>query len=171
MKRLQGLLLGALYRHRLDARAAMRFQHAFGIRAIRLVPPHIGPHILHGQQPDHQPSGLSAPAPVVRGPACFHHQRRARGQPVDERFELPAREPFAVDDPVRAIGHRHFEDVLCEIHGNRRSIHIGLLLVRWCDPLFTAMMPRGNREESIPSLHQAPGRWCDPDPPPVNAGR
>ena len=48
---------------------------------------------------------------------------------------------------------RYLEHVLCQIHRHRRSIHVGLLLVVWCDPQLTVMMPRRNREESIPSLH------------------
>jgi hypothetical protein len=30
---------------------------------------------------------------------------------------------------MRVIRHGHFEDVLCQIHRHRRSIHVGLLLV------------------------------------------
>jgi hypothetical protein len=47
---------------------------------------------------------------------------------------------------------RHFEHVLCQIDRDRRSIHLGLLLVAWCHPHFAAIMPRKHREESMPSL-------------------
>lgn len=40
-----------------------------------------------------------------------------------------SREPLPVHDPMRVICHGHFEDVLCQIHRHRRSIHVGLLLV------------------------------------------
>ena len=43
-----------------------------------------------------------------------------------------SRLPF--DDPPGSIRERHFEHVLCQIHGDRRSIHLGLLLVAWLRP-------------------------------------
>jgi len=65
----------------------------------------------------------------VRHAARFHHDGRARRQAIHERLELPTREPFSIDDPVGTIGDGHLEDVFCQIHRHRRSIHVGLLLV------------------------------------------
>jgi hypothetical protein len=53
--------------------------------------------------------------------------------------------------PAR-FGDDYLEALLCEIDRDRHSIHIGLLLVAWCHPQLAAMMPRKNREESMPSL-------------------
>jgi len=38
-----------------------------------------------------------------------------------------------VDNPTNAIRDRHLEHVLCEIDGDRRSIHLGLLSVSLSD--------------------------------------
>jgi hypothetical protein len=45
-------------------------------------------------------------------------------------LELPPRESLTPNDASGAIRERHLEYGLCEIHCHRRSIHIGLLLVR-----------------------------------------
>jgi hypothetical protein len=81
----------------------------------------------------------------------------ARTEPVHERLELASCQAPTVDDAAPSVGHGHFEDILCEIHRHRRGIQVGLLLVTWYDPPCTAMMPRRNREESIPSLEPTAG--------------
>jgi hypothetical protein len=152
MQDLQRLLVDSFHRHRIDATTPIRFEHRLGIRAVRLVAAHIRPHVLPWQQTDAQLARLTPASPIVSGATRLHHHLGLRRQPVDESFELRPRQPFAVDNPSHTIRHSHFEDVLCQIYGDRRSIHLGLLLVAWCDPRFTAMMPRKHREESIPSL-------------------
>jgi hypothetical protein len=77
---------------------------------------------------------------------------RCPAERVNQPLELPTREALSLDDSSPAIRQRHLEDVLCQIDRHRRSIHLGLLLVAWCHPPFAAMMPRKNREESMPSL-------------------
>jgi hypothetical protein len=152
MKGLQRLLLDRLDRHRLNATAALGLKEGLGVGAIGLVATHVGVDILDGQKAYPQIARLTPPAPIVRRTAPFHDHFGARRQRVDEALELPSRQPLPLGDSIRTIRHCYFEDVLCQIHGDRRSIHLGLLLVAWCDPRFTAMMPRKNREESMPSL-------------------
>jgi hypothetical protein len=45
-----------------------------------------------------------------------------------EAMELFSVEAFTVDDAPGAVGAGEFEDVLCEVDGDERSIHVGLLL-------------------------------------------
>ena len=64
-----------------------------------------------------------------------------------------ARQSLPVDDSARAIRQRHFENVLCEIHRHRRSIHVGLLLVVIATHKCSRqILPRKEREESLPSV-------------------
>ncbi|MFO1376814.1 MAG: hypothetical protein U1F14_07415 [Steroidobacteraceae bacterium] len=48
---------------------------------------------------------------------------------VEPAFELAARQPCTFDDAPVAIGDGQLEDALCQIDGDGRSIHLGLLLV------------------------------------------
>jgi hypothetical protein len=50
-------------------------------------------------------------------------------QRIDKALELATSQPLSLENPASPIRQRHFEDVLCEIHRHRRSIHLGLLLV------------------------------------------
>ena len=74
-------------------------------------------------------------------------------------LKLATRQSLALDNPPCAIRDGNLEHVLCQIHCDRHSIHLGLLLVAWCHPRFTAMMPRENREESMPSRERSNRRW------------
>ena len=129
MQRLQGLLVDGLDGHGGHTGAAIGFEHRFRIGAVGLVAAHVGPHVLDRDQADGKSTRLAAAPPVVRGAAGLHHHRRPHGEAVDKGFELPSRQPFSVDDSVRPIRQCHLEDVLCQIHRHRRSIHVGLLLV------------------------------------------
>src|SRR5438093_9199865 len=70
----------------------------------------------------------------MRGAASLHDHYAAGRQCIHEPLKLPARQPFALDDPTRTIRDGDLEHVLCQIHGDSRSIHRGLLLVAWSDP-------------------------------------
>ena len=67
-------------------------------------------------------------------------------------LKLPPTQAPAVDDATRTICERQLEHILCQIDGDRRSIHLGLLLVQVLGQLFlrSSILPRKNREESIP---------------------
>jgi hypothetical protein len=95
---------------------------------------------------------VTATTPVVRRATRFHHDLRAGGQRVDEPFKLAARQSLSFDDPTRTIRRRYLKDILCQVHRHRRSIHFGLLLVQLVEPKPSPrhMMPRTNREESMP---------------------
>lgn len=54
-------------------------------RAVGRIATHVRPDILHRQQADVEPSRLSPPCPIARGPAAFHHQFCARQQLLEER--------------------------------------------------------------------------------------
>jgi len=68
------------------------------------------------------------PSPVMGRAARLHHDvhRRVSRQ---EPFELWPREPLSSDHAPRCIRHRELENRLCQVHTDRRSIHVGLLLV------------------------------------------
>jgi hypothetical protein len=53
-------------------------------------------------------------------------------------LELLTRQPLPFNDSLGAVRACHFENVLGEIHRDRRSIHVGLLLVAWCHPRSSA---------------------------------
>jgi hypothetical protein len=154
MQRLQRLRLGGLHRHGLNPRTPRRFEQAFGVHPVRLVASHIGLHVLDRQQPDVMPLRLTAAAPVVCGSTGFHYYGDAGRQRVDKRLELPTRQALPLHDSPRTIRHRHFKDILCQVHRHRRSIHVGLLFVQLVEPKPSPrhMMPRTNGEESIPII-------------------
>jgi hypothetical protein len=77
---------------------------------------------------------LESAGPSSARAARFHHDLSAGGQRVDEPFELTAREPLALDDTTRPIRHRHLKDILCQVHRDRRSIHVGLLFIQLVEP-------------------------------------
>jgi len=129
MERLKRLLIRCFDRHGLDAGAAMRLEHRFRVRAVGLIAAHVRAHVLDGQQADLEALRLAPPPPMVRGPTRFHHDRRPWRESVKKGVELPPCEAPPIDDPVSPIRHGHFEDIFCEIHRHRRSIHVGLLLV------------------------------------------
>jgi len=51
MDGLERVLLDGLHRDRANVAAASGFQERVGIGPVRLIPPNVGPHVLHGQQP------------------------------------------------------------------------------------------------------------------------
>jgi hypothetical protein len=156
MQRLECLLFDGLHGHRPNVTTPGGFEHRFGVRPVGLISPDVRAHVLDGQQARPQIARLTTAPPVVGRATGLHDHFSACVQPVDEAGELRARQSLPVDDSARAIRHRHFENVLCEIHRHRRSIHIGLLLVRGCDPrALRQILPRNNREESMPSMEPA----------------
>ena len=74
------------------------------------------------------PRRPSQRAPVVRGAAGFHHDP-AHGAVGEPALELPAGEAVALNHPPVLIGHGELENVLCQVDGDGRSIHLGLLPV------------------------------------------
>jgi hypothetical protein len=136
----------------LDAGAAVRLQHALRVGAIRFVPAHLGPNVLHGEQPHGHTPGLTTAAPLMRRAARFHYHRCAPIERVHEALELPTRQrrrstirparlasaTSKTPDPRPPSSHPCWPPPGACGATNR----------------FTAIMPRRNREESIPSLHQ-----------------
>jgi hypothetical protein len=57
-----------------------------------------------------------------------------RRQRSEESLEVMTRQPLALDHAPCTVRTRHFENVFGEIHDDRRSIHVSLLLVAWCQP-------------------------------------
>ena len=140
-----------------DTGAAIRFEHRFRIGAVGFVATDVGPHILDGEQSHDEAVCLTAPAPIVRGAARLHHHRRPRREALEKRFELSSREPLPVDDPVRAIRQATSNTSFAR---STATVVASMSASSWwgCEPRFTAMMPRRNREESVPSLHYDGGR-------------
>lgn len=155
MERLQRLLLGRFHRHGLNPRTPRGFEQGFRVRSVRLIAAHVGLHVLDGHQLRLMPVRLTAAPPIVRRPAGLHHHRRAGWQPVDKRLKLPACQARALENPAGPIRRRHFKDLLCQVHRDRRSIHIGLLFVQLVEPKPSPRhrMPRTNGEESIPTAN------------------
>jgi hypothetical protein len=153
MQRLQRLLFDRLHRHRTNLTAAGGFQQGFDVRAIRLVAAHVRSDILRRQQPHTEIVGLTPPAPIMGRAARLHDHVRASRQCFEESLELTTRQPLPFDHAARAVRTPHLENVFCEIHRHRRSIHVGLLLVSWGHPRSSRqILPRNNREESMPSV-------------------
>jgi hypothetical protein len=71
---------------------------------------------------------VSASSPEMRCATRFHHDMR-RGRGREEARKLPSVESMPSDDVPLAIRDRDFEHGLCDVHGDCRSIHLGLLLV------------------------------------------
>src|SRR5215467_6473501 len=88
----------------------------------------------------------------MRGAARFHDHFGTGRELLEKSFERPATQPLSRHDPSRAVRDGYFEHVLCEIDRHRRSIHVGLLLVvAWRPRSSRQILPRENREESMPS--------------------
>ena len=122
----QALLLGfGLDRDEAHAGRAQRDQDRFGVGPVvfdRLALA-VRTHELGRHQPRSQAQALCRTAPMMGTAARFHADHRARRQRTEpgqkaRPIELPPRH-----DPPGAIRHTGHEDILCQIHSNRRSIH------------------------------------------------
>src|ERR1700730_12110623 len=100
------------------------------------------------------PARLAAAAPIVRRPARLHHDLGAGRQRVDKRRELSTVQSPSFHDSACTIRRCHLEDILCQVHRDRRSIHVGLLFVQLVEPKpsLRHMMPRTNGEASKPIM-------------------
>src|SRR3989304_5335928 len=92
-------------------------------------------------------------------PASFHHDVGgfALGK---EAKKTRAAEAMGFLPLPRAVRDGELEDVLCNIHGNRRMLHFKTPLCYWFNETvydFGTSMPMKSREESIPSLQRAIG--------------
>lgn len=104
-------------------------EQRLGVGAVGFVAAGIGPDVVGGQQRDPVPVALRDASPVVGGAARLHHDvawRLIRKKTV----ELAAGEAVSRDQVLVRVRHGQFEDTLCEIDGNSRRIHGGLLSVR-----------------------------------------
>ncbi len=97
MQPLDALLLGRLDRHASDRFTAFGFEQASGIGAVGLVPAHVRPHVMRGQQLDGMAEPDETPGPIVRRPAGFHDdaQRRTVVERTRERGACQS-SPFVV---------------------------------------------------------------------------
>ncbi|MBV6425124.1 MAG: hypothetical protein NAOJABEB_02938 [Steroidobacteraceae bacterium] len=132
MQGLQRLLLDRLDAYRHDVGTAQRLEQGRGIGRIGLVALDVGAHVARWQQ-----LHVDAERPDLSGPeVCratgFHHDE-LHGAVGEEAFALRARQSMAFDDPPVLVGHREFEDVLCQVDGDGRSMHLGLLPVGCAD--------------------------------------
>ena len=129
------LLIFALDADRVDARAAQRLQQclavgrrrqppAAGLGAIRLVPPHVGTHVMRGQEYDLEAARPEPTAPEVSARTRFHHH--AAGEPINpEALKLRTGEPLPLGDAARGIGDGQLEHVLGQVYGNGYVVHRG----------------------------------------------
>jgi hypothetical protein len=69
------------------------------------------------------------PCPVVSTTAGFHHDLAGR-KLHEEAEEFGATEALALRNMPIRVRNGELEDIFCQVDGNDRSIHIGLLLVR-----------------------------------------
>jgi hypothetical protein len=69
----------------------------------------------------------------------------------EDVHELSSIESMPSDDASLVIRDDDFEHGLCDVHGECRSIHLGLLLVSLMGISGYGIMPHPNREDSIPS--------------------
>jgi len=128
MQALQGLLFDRLDAHRGDVGAAVRLEQRRGIGRIGLVALDVGAHVARRQQPHLDAEATEPAGPVVRGATGFHHHQ-ADAAVRKPALELAAGKALAFDDLPVVIGDGELEDVLCQIDGDGRSIHLGLLPV------------------------------------------
>ena len=130
MQGLDALLVGALDRHRRQARAAIGFEQAGGVGAIGLVAAHIGPHVVRGQQAHGVPQAAEAPPPVVGAAAGLHDDAQRRAI-LEQGGEAQARgHAQGLDRRALGVGVGELEHILCQVDGNGRSMHGGLLSCR-----------------------------------------
>jgi hypothetical protein len=104
-----------------------RFENRLRIGTIGFVAPPVGFHGL-GRQQFVLMAGLPChSAPVMGCAARFgHHQARRRLE--QEAVSLIAIEAMPFKDAPRAVADSTLEHVLCQIDGNRFTIHLGFLL-------------------------------------------
>jgi hypothetical protein len=92
--------------------------------------------------------------PEMGRPTRFH-DHQSDSAVMKPALKLGSAQPCPINHFPVLIGDSDFEHALCQIHRNGRSIHVGLL-PGCADSDNTSgqlahMMPKTNREESIPS--------------------
>jgi hypothetical protein len=157
VERLQRLLLRCLHRDRMNAPATVGLEERLGVRAVGLVSSYIRAHVLGRQQADGESARLTATAPIVGRATTLHEHGRAWADVVNQPFELPSREGLRWSRRsvrfAQATSNTSFAR-------STATVVASMSASSWCgcEPRFTAMMPRRNREESIPSLESS--RLC-----------
>jgi hypothetical protein len=129
MQRLEFLLLRSFHRDGVDPAAAHGLEERFSVGPIGFVSTHVGPNVLRGQQRHAVTMRSGDAGPVVGGAAGLHHQVR-RGLAREEPLELWPRQSTPADDPPSRVRQGELEDTLSQVNTDRRSIHVGLLLVQ-----------------------------------------
>jgi len=124
---LDALLVDRLDGHGADFPVACGLDNGGGIVAVGLAAADVGADILGGEQADAVAHGLQLTCPVM-GCAAGLKDKRNRRVLGAEAMGLFSVEALTVDDAPGAVGAGEFEDVLCEVNGDERSIHVGLLL-------------------------------------------
>jgi hypothetical protein len=129
---LQCLLLDRFDAHRDDLGTAHRLEQGGGIGRIGLVALDVRTDVSRRQQLNLDAQSIEPARPVVGGATGLHDNPSDRS--IDEpALELTAREAVALDDLPLVISDGELEDVLCQVNGDGRSIHLGLLPVRCAD--------------------------------------
>ncbi|MCY1368914.1 hypothetical protein D9M69_559260 [compost metagenome] len=126
MQALQGLLFNRLHTHGANVRGAGGFEQGGRVGGVRLVAPHVGTHVLGGQQANGNTQAIEPTRPVVRRAAGFHdHQGyRSVGEPA---LELGAGEALGFNDAPLIVGGGDLENGFGQVDGHGSSMHLGLL--------------------------------------------
>ena len=154
----EGLLVEGFDRDGSNVPVSVSLEKAFGIGAVRLVSTDVWLDVVRGEKDNVVTVALELSGPVVSHAASLHDDMS--GFALGEEWNKPrAGEAMGFGHLAGVVRDGELEDVLCNIHGNRRMLHFGLLL------LFALMkstdsgtlMPTESKEESIPSLQRTIG--------------
>jgi hypothetical protein len=156
MQLLQGLLIERLDRHRSDVWTAGRLDQRGGVCRIGLVASNVGAGILRRQK--HHVVALTTQASgVMVGRTAGLHDDATGGTVHEESIEAGSAQALSLENMPAIIGQGEFEDVLCQIDTDSRSIHGGLLLLGLADaphPAWHIDAELLRQEESISSLER-----------------
>jgi len=108
-----------------DLLVAERLEQSVDVRAVRLVPDHVGSDVLGREKNDHVAHLLDTASPVVRRTARFHHHRR-RGKLGHERQEAIPPWTLPPDHATGPIRNPDLEDFLCDIYSDKSIVLHGM---------------------------------------------
>jgi hypothetical protein len=118
----EGLLLDGLDGNGPDVLVAVGLEKAFGIGAVGFVALDVGLDVLRREKNDVVSELLKLSGPVVGHATSLHHN--VGHFAVDEEGKKArAVEAMGFGHLAGAVRDSELEDVLCNIHGNRRMLH------------------------------------------------
>jgi hypothetical protein len=118
----EGLLLDGFDGDGVDILVAKGLEKAFGVGTVGLVAMNVGPDVLRGKKNDVVSEVLNLSGPAMGHPAGFHHDIGGLALGEEGKKAGPA-EAMGFRHLARAVRDRDLEDVLCNIHGDRRMLH------------------------------------------------